>query len=272
MGAVAVDPGRAGPAGPDRAAGRRRDRDERDRAADRGVQADGDLVEEAVRRRGHRLAWRTGPGQASRGSPMDCCAIALAATAEPPPRRLGVTHWSSRLLAAELGISNVKVRGRVAGVGAAAVAHGELQVLHRPAAGGQGPRRHRLVPEPAGQGRGALRGRETPDPGAGTHIAGAAHAPGIPESAATTTSGMAPPRCSPRWRPPPARSPAPATPGTRHEEYPAIPQAGRQDLPAGAAAHRLRQLRHPYPPGRTGLAGQAPPDHAALHADVRGRG
>jgi hypothetical protein len=35
-------------------------------------------------------------------------AIVLA-TLEPPPERLGVTHWSSRLLAAELGISNVKV-------------------------------------------------------------------------------------------------------------------------------------------------------------------
>ena len=35
-------------------------------------------------------------------------AIVLA-TLEPPPARLGVTHWSSRLLAAELGISNVKV-------------------------------------------------------------------------------------------------------------------------------------------------------------------
>ena len=30
-------------------------------------------------------------------------------TLEPPPGRLGVTHWSSRLLAAELGLSNVKV-------------------------------------------------------------------------------------------------------------------------------------------------------------------
>ena len=30
-------------------------------------------------------------------------------TMEGPPRRLGVTHWSSRLLAAELGISNVAV-------------------------------------------------------------------------------------------------------------------------------------------------------------------
>src|SRR6266498_1834518 len=38
----------------------------------------------------------------------DDVAIVLA-TLEPPPERLGVTHWSSRLLAAELGISNVKV-------------------------------------------------------------------------------------------------------------------------------------------------------------------
>src|SRR3954452_18929488 len=30
-------------------------------------------------------------------------------TLEPPPERLGVTHWSSRLLAKELGVSNVKV-------------------------------------------------------------------------------------------------------------------------------------------------------------------
>ena len=38
----------------------------------------------------------------------DDVAIVLA-TLEPPPKRLGVTHWSSRLLAAELGLSNVKV-------------------------------------------------------------------------------------------------------------------------------------------------------------------
>jgi transposase len=39
---------------------------------------------------------------------IDDVAIVLA-TLEPPPRRLGVTHWSSRLLAPELGMSNVKV-------------------------------------------------------------------------------------------------------------------------------------------------------------------
>jgi transposase len=38
----------------------------------------------------------------------DDVAVVLA-TLEPPPERLGVTHWSSRLLAAELGLSNVKV-------------------------------------------------------------------------------------------------------------------------------------------------------------------
>ena len=33
----------------------------------------------------------------------------VLATLEPPPDRLGVTHWSSRLLAGELGISHVWV-------------------------------------------------------------------------------------------------------------------------------------------------------------------
>ena len=39
----------------------------------------------------------------------DDVAIVLA-TLEPPPKRLGVTHWSSRLLAAELGISTSRSR------------------------------------------------------------------------------------------------------------------------------------------------------------------
>jgi transposase len=45
-----------------------------------------------------------------RGRPRwtDDVAIVLA-TLEPPPERLGVTHWSSRLLAAEMGLSNVKI-------------------------------------------------------------------------------------------------------------------------------------------------------------------
>jgi transposase len=36
-------------------------------------------------------------------------AAIVLATLEPPPERLAVKHWSSRLLASELGVSNVKV-------------------------------------------------------------------------------------------------------------------------------------------------------------------
>ena len=39
---------------------------------------------------------------------IDEIAIVLA-TLEAPPERLGVTHWSSRLLPAELGLSNVTI-------------------------------------------------------------------------------------------------------------------------------------------------------------------
>ena len=49
--------------------------------------------------------WRTGPSRDGAGwstRPRSC-----SATLEPPPERLGVTHWSTRLLAAELGISHV---------------------------------------------------------------------------------------------------------------------------------------------------------------------
>jgi transposase len=85
--------------------------------------ADGAGTNEIVRRTGVSkptvIAWKRryaaegigGLGDRPRpGRPRwtDDVAIVLA-TLEPPPRRLGVTHWSSRLLAAELGISNVKV-------------------------------------------------------------------------------------------------------------------------------------------------------------------
>jgi transposase len=48
---------------------------------------------------------RRKPGRPRR---TDEAAIVLA-TLEPPPEHLGVKHWSSRLLASELGMSNVKV-------------------------------------------------------------------------------------------------------------------------------------------------------------------
>jgi transposase len=65
-----------------------------------------------------------------RPATVDEVAVVLA-TLEPPPHRLGVTHWSSRLLADELGISNVWVARIWRKWGAAAMAAGEFQVLHR---------------------------------------------------------------------------------------------------------------------------------------------
>jgi hypothetical protein len=61
---------------------------------------------------------------------------------------------------------------RLARVRSQAVARRDLQVLHRPAAGGQGPRRRRAVfAATRTRGRG-LCGREVPDPSPGTHPAG----------------------------------------------------------------------------------------------------
>ena len=48
--------------------------------------------------------------RAKPGRPVTVDEVAVVlATLEPPPERLGVTHWSSRLLADQLGISNVWV-------------------------------------------------------------------------------------------------------------------------------------------------------------------
>jgi transposase len=85
--------------------------------------ADGTGTNEIVRRTGlskptvifwkRRYAAEGIGGLADRPKPgkprtTDDVAVVLR-TLEPPPEHLGVTHWSSRLLAAELGLSNVKV-------------------------------------------------------------------------------------------------------------------------------------------------------------------
>ena len=76
------------------------------RGAGRGVQADGDRLEEALCAEGlGGLEDRPKPG---RRRVVDEAAV-VSATLEPPPERLGVTHWSTRLLGAELGISHVWV-------------------------------------------------------------------------------------------------------------------------------------------------------------------
>jgi hypothetical protein len=84
---------------------------------------------------------------------------------------------------------------------------------------------------------------------------------------ASTTSGTAPPRCSPpsRWHRPGHRRlhRAPSPPGVSR-----LPPAGRRRLSAPAAARGGRQLRHAQAPGGARLAGPPPADHPALQADL----
>src|SRR5436190_3568259 len=93
----------------------------------------------------HGIAGLDDVQRSGRPKVVDDSAI-IAATLEPPPAKLGVTHWSSRLL------------GKYLGIGDATVARAwrkyhvkpwrrETQVLHRPRAGGQGSRRCRAVSE-----------------------------------------------------------------------------------------------------------------------------
>nr|MCU0264417.1 IS630 family transposase [Candidatus Nanopelagicales bacterium] len=56
----------------------------------------------------HGLAGLADEPRSGRPKTIDDAAI-LAATLDPPPERLGVTHWSTRLLAAHLGIGDATV-------------------------------------------------------------------------------------------------------------------------------------------------------------------
>jgi transposase len=148
---------------------------------------------------------------------IDDVAVVLD-TLEPPPERLGVTHWSSRLLAAGLGLSNVKVAKVWREYGLQPWRAGSFKFS-------TGPQLEARVRDVVGL---YLNPRTRPSSCASTRTRRprlwkepplcCRCGPGSRKSAAATTSGTAPPRCSPPWRSPPARSPAPATPRHRHEE------------------------------------------------------
>jgi transposase len=113
---------------------------------------------------------------------VDDVAIVLR-TLEPSPKRLGVTHWSSRLLAAELGLSNVKVADvwREWGLQPWRAetfkfsTDPQLEAKVRDVVG--------LYLNPPRQGDRALRGREIPGPGARPDRSDAATAAGDPREA-----------------------------------------------------------------------------------------
>ena len=191
-----------------------------------------------------------------RPAQVDEVAVVLA-TLEPPPASLGVTHWSSRLLGEQLGISNVWI--------AAIWRKWGLQPWRRESFKfSTDPQLEAKVRDVVGLYL------NPPDKAVVLSIDEKSQIqaldrtapilplrPGLPEKAThdyvrhgTTTlfaalevaTGKVTDACYPRHR---------------HEEFLKLPQASRQGLPAGEAAHRVRQLRHPQPPGGAGLAGQA---------------
>jgi transposase len=134
----------------------------------------------------------------------DDVAIVLA-TLEPPPRRLGVTHWSSRLLAAELGLSNVKIADVWREWGLQPWRAESFKFFADPALEAKVRDVTGLYLNPPDKAV-VLCVDESPRPRRSNAKRRCCRCvPGPRKSAATTTSGTAPPRCSPRWRPRPAR-------------------------------------------------------------------
>jgi len=91
----------------------------------------------------------------------DDVAIVLR-TLEPPPARLGVTHWSSRLLARELGLSNVKVADVWREYGLQPWRSQTFKFSTDPELDAKVRGRRRALPEPTREGCRAVRGRKIP--------------------------------------------------------------------------------------------------------------
>src|SRR5215471_12801574 len=197
---------------------------------------------------------------------IDDVAIVLA-TLEPPPERLGVTHWSSRLLAAELGISNVKV--------ADVWREWKLQPWRAES--------FKFSTDPALEAK----VRDV----IGLYLS--------PPDKAVVLCVDEKPQTQALERKAPVLPLRPGVPEKRSHDYirhgtttlfAALEAATGKVTGACYPRHRheefltfLRQVAKAYPqrklhlvvdnygthaPGRAGLAGQAPPDHLALHADV----
>jgi transposase len=191
----------------------------------------------------------------------------LSVTLNPPPPRLGITHWSTRLLAGELGVSRDTVARIWREYG---LQPWRAETFSSPPTQSWSPRpttssgstcTHPSARSSSGWTR-SPRSKpwNAPSPSA-------ACGRDAPSSTPMTTPATARPPCSPRWRSPPEVSSTSATPAPP-SRIPGLPQAGRPRLAPPAVARGLRQLRYPQAPSRACLAGQAPAGPAALHPDL----
>jgi transposase len=199
---------------------------------------------------------------------IDEVAVVLA-TLEPPPERLGVTHWSSRLLANELDISHVWVSKIWKKWGLAPwrsetfkfSTDPELEAKVRDVVG--------LYLNPPDKAVVLCVDEKSQVQALDRTAPILPIMPGVPEKAThdyirhgTTTLFAALEVATGRVEQ--ACLPPPPSPGVS-----AVRQAGRQGLSTGQAAPGGGQLRHPQAPRGASLAGTQPADHPALHPDQR---
>jgi transposase len=93
----------------------------------------------------------------------------IVKTLETTPRN--ATHWSTRSMAAEVGLNQSAVHRIWKAFGLQPHRQDACKLSKRPTVHRHGPRRRRALPQPARARGRALRGREVADPGAGPDIA-----------------------------------------------------------------------------------------------------
>ena len=210
-----VDAGGVGAAGPDRVAGRRRGGDEGDRRAGRGVQADGDRRGRSGTRPTGSPAWRIGRSRVGRrgrrGRGRGGHAGAAAGEARGHALVVAAAGRSPRDRARDLERVG---RQDLARVGPAAVAAGDVQVLHRPQLEAKVRDVVGLYLDPPDNAVVLCVDEKSQIQALDRTAPILPMRPACRRRRPTTTSGTAPPRCSPRWRSRPGRSPTPATRGT----------------------------------------------------------
>ena len=129
-----------------------------------------------------RRAWTTSRA-AGRPKTIDDAQI-IAATLEPPPAVAGGHALVLAAAGQAPGDRGRDGRAGVARLSRAAVAARDVQVLHRPRAGGQGPRRRRPVSEPAGATRSCSASTRSPRSRRSTAPSRSCRCgPGLPEKA-----------------------------------------------------------------------------------------
>jgi transposase len=192
----------------------------------------------------------------------------LAATLSPPPEHLGVTHWSTRRLGDELGVSHTTVarvwrdhdlkpwrtetfkfstdpqlEAKIRDVVGLDLHPPERAIVGCVDEKSQIQALSRTAPNlPLRPGSPERRTHDYTRHGTTTLFA-----------ALEVATGKVTDQCYPRHR---------------HAEFLALPPAGGQGVSAAAAAPGAGQLRHPHPSHSQGLAGPPSKDPPALHPDL----